>query len=137
MFSTLDKSTVSVPNAYVKRLLTRWPSTANSKNALPTDTLRILSCNQPLCLAWKKMPSCSCLNVLRSPGLPLTSMSVSTRQYGHDDSEASLSQVPLHCYALDCISHHLFHPYGTRSLAGKPDDVQTMKELTYHNSLKS
>ncbi|TFK51092.1 cytochrome P450 [Heliocybe sulcata] len=44
--------------------------------------------------------------------------------------------VPLHCYALDCITHHLFHPYGTHSIED-PEDLKIMQELSYHDSLKA
>ncbi|KAH9922031.1 cytochrome P450 [Amylocystis lapponica] len=42
----------------------------------------------------------------------------------------------LHCYALDCITHHLFHPYGLKSLT-ESSDLATMKELSYQDSLRS
>ncbi|KAH8668137.1 cytochrome P450 monooxygenase [Tricladium varicosporioides] len=44
--------------------------------------------------------------------------------------------VYLHCYALDCASHHFFHPYGTDSISD-PEDFKMMEELSYHESLKS
>ncbi|KAL3424538.1 cytochrome P450 [Phlyctema vagabunda] len=43
--------------------------------------------------------------------------------------------VSLHCYALDCASHHLFHPHGTHSLE-EESDLHLMQELSYHNSLQ-
>ncbi|KAL2075839.1 hypothetical protein VTL71DRAFT_782 [Oculimacula yallundae] len=43
--------------------------------------------------------------------------------------------VWLHCYALDCASHHLFHPYGTHSIDDEKD-FEMMEEQSYHNSLK-
>jgi hypothetical protein len=43
--------------------------------------------------------------------------------------------VQLHCFALDGASQFLFHPNGTRSLSD-PHDLEMMKELTYHDSLK-
>ncbi|RDW79808.1 hypothetical protein BP6252_04446 [Coleophoma cylindrospora] len=43
--------------------------------------------------------------------------------------------VSLHCYALDCATHHLFHPHGTHSLE-REEDLRLMKELSYHNSLQ-
>ena len=45
------------------------------------------------------------------------------------------NQVYLHCYALDCASHHLFHPFGTKSIE-EDEGMTLMKELTYHSSLK-
>lgn len=43
--------------------------------------------------------------------------------------------VYLHCFALDCASHFLFHPYGTHSIERK-EDFEMMEEQSYHNSLK-
>ncbi|KAE8451562.1 hypothetical protein EG329_003635 [Mollisiaceae sp. DMI_Dod_QoI] len=43
--------------------------------------------------------------------------------------------IYLHCFALDCASHHLFHPRGTKSIEGK--DLNMMEELSYHDSLMS
>ncbi|KAH7419068.1 cytochrome P450 [Cadophora sp. MPI-SDFR-AT-0126] len=43
--------------------------------------------------------------------------------------------IYLHCFALDCASHHLFHPYGTHSLDDEKD-FGMMEEQSYHNSLK-
>ncbi|KAI0775560.1 cytochrome P450 [Trametes elegans] len=40
--------------------------------------------------------------------------------------------VWLHCYALDGITGHLFHPHGTHSLT-EPGDLELMKELSYSN----
>jgi len=45
------------------------------------------------------------------------------------------AQVYLHCFALDCATHHLFHPYGTHSIETK-EDLELMEELSYHDSLK-
>ena len=45
-------------------------------------------------------------------------------------------QVLLHCYALDCASHFLLHPYGTHSIE-RDEDLEMMEELSYHNSLMS
>jgi hypothetical protein len=44
-------------------------------------------------------------------------------------------QVYLHCFALDCATHHLFHPYGTHSIENK-EDFKLVQELSYHNSLQ-
>lgn len=43
--------------------------------------------------------------------------------------------VQLHCFALDGASQFLFYPNGTRSLSDS-HDLEMMKELTYHDSLK-
>lgn len=45
------------------------------------------------------------------------------------------AQVILHCYALDCVSHHLFSPGGLDSL-NNPDDRALMEELCTDNSLQ-
>lgn len=47
-----------------------------------------------------------------------------------------LRQTVLHCYALDCASHALFNPSGTKSLDGKEDYI-LMEDLSYDNRLKS
>ncbi|TVY85498.1 Pisatin demethylase [Lachnellula suecica] len=44
--------------------------------------------------------------------------------------------VYLHCYALDCASHHLFHPYGTHSIERK-EDQKMMEELSYYPTIKN
>ncbi|PMD59186.1 cytochrome P450 [Hyaloscypha bicolor E] len=44
--------------------------------------------------------------------------------------------VYLHCFALDCASHHLFGRYGTHSIEKKAD-LEMMEELSYHDSLKN
>ncbi|KAI0823233.1 cytochrome P450 [Trametes gibbosa] len=41
----------------------------------------------------------------------------------------------LHCYALDGITAHMFHPNGLHSLTN-PRDFEMMKELTYPSLLK-
>ena len=42
----------------------------------------------------------------------------------------------LHCYALDGISGHLYHPRGLHSLTD-PEDHKIMSEMTYSNGLTS
>ncbi|OAA68007.1 serine/threonine-protein kinase [Niveomyces insectorum RCEF 264] len=42
----------------------------------------------------------------------------------------------LHAYAFDCVTHHLFHPYGTDSL-GKASDAEIMREVTFDDSLQN
>ncbi|TVY17621.1 putative sterigmatocystin biosynthesis P450 monooxygenase [Lachnellula arida] len=44
--------------------------------------------------------------------------------------------VYLHCYALDCATHHLFHPYGTHSIE-REEDLEMMQELSYYPTVKS
>ncbi|KAH9897642.1 cytochrome P450 [Cubamyces lactineus] len=41
----------------------------------------------------------------------------------------------LHCYALDGVTGHMFHPSGLRSLTD-PQDFELMKELTFPSLLK-
>lgn len=43
--------------------------------------------------------------------------------------------VILHCFALDCATHHFFDPYGTHSIENK-EDFKLVQELSYHNSLQ-
>ncbi|CAH0045255.1 unnamed protein product [Clonostachys solani] len=40
----------------------------------------------------------------------------------------------LHNYAFDCVTHHLFHPYGSNSLLDKADE-EVMCEVSFDNSL--
>ncbi|KAK7424501.1 hypothetical protein QQX98_000466 [Neonectria punicea] len=42
----------------------------------------------------------------------------------------------LHCYAFDCVTHHLFHPYGSDSIL-KIQDEEIMREVTFDSSLAS
>ena len=42
----------------------------------------------------------------------------------------------LHCYALDGISGHLYHPRGLHSLTD-PEDHKIMSEMTYSSGLTS
>ncbi|EGO58069.1 hypothetical protein NEUTE1DRAFT_82239 [Neurospora tetrasperma FGSC 2508] len=44
--------------------------------------------------------------------------------------------VSLHSYAYDCVTHHLFHPYGTDSLRNKQDE-EIMREITFDDSLQN
>ncbi|KAK1637497.1 cytochrome P450 [Colletotrichum phormii] len=44
--------------------------------------------------------------------------------------------VKLHSYACDCVTHHLFHPYGTNSLQ-KQEDTDMMEQVTTDDSLRS
>ncbi|KAK3322131.1 cytochrome P450 [Apodospora peruviana] len=44
--------------------------------------------------------------------------------------------VCLHSYAFDCVTHHLFHPYGTDSLQNKQDE-DMMREVTFDDSLQN
>jgi len=37
----------------------------------------------------------------------------------------------LHCFALDCASFHLLHPYGTKSIEGR--DLNIMKGMSFYD----
>ncbi|XXH05206.1 hypothetical protein Hte_011631 [Hypoxylon texense] len=43
--------------------------------------------------------------------------------------------ICLHDYAFDCVTHHLFHPYGSDSLRN-PKDEEIMKQVTFDDSLQ-
>ncbi|EFX04406.1 serine/threonine-protein kinase [Grosmannia clavigera kw1407] len=45
------------------------------------------------------------------------------------------SLAALHAYAFDCVTHHLFHPYGTNSLQDKADE-EILREVTFDSSLQ-
>jgi hypothetical protein len=42
----------------------------------------------------------------------------------------------LHCYAFDCVTHHLFHPHGSDSILNAEDE-KTLHETVFDNSLVS
>ncbi|OTA66575.1 cytochrome P450 3A13 [Hypoxylon sp. EC38] len=44
--------------------------------------------------------------------------------------------ICLHDYAFDCITHHLFHPYGSDSLRDLRDE-EIMKQVTFDDSLQN
>ncbi|KAI1619855.1 putative cytochrome P450 [Exophiala viscosa] len=44
--------------------------------------------------------------------------------------------IHLHCFALDGVTHQLFHPYGTHANRDEKD-FRLAKEMSYHDSLKS
>ncbi|KAI2636346.1 cytochrome P450 3A13 [Hypomontagnella submonticulosa] len=44
--------------------------------------------------------------------------------------------ICLHDYAFDCVTHHLFHPYGSNSLQN-PNDEEIMKQVTFDDSLQN
>ncbi|KAI1854605.1 hypothetical protein JX265_007525 [Neoarthrinium moseri] len=44
--------------------------------------------------------------------------------------------VCLHSYAFDCITHHLFHPYGSDSLRSTEDE-EIMRQVTFDDSLQN
>ncbi|KAL6875940.1 cytochrome P450 [Trichoderma longibrachiatum] len=44
--------------------------------------------------------------------------------------------VTLHAYACDCITHHLFHPFGTDCI-GKKEDEEMMHQVAADDSLQS
>ncbi|KAI0128477.1 cytochrome P450 [Xylariales sp. AK1849] len=44
--------------------------------------------------------------------------------------------VSLHSYAFDCVTHHLFHPYGSDSLRNSKDE-EIMLQVTFDDSLQN
>ncbi|KXJ97446.1 cytochrome P450 [Microdochium bolleyi] len=44
--------------------------------------------------------------------------------------------VNLHNYAFDCVTHHLFHPYGSESLRN-PRDEEIQRQVTFDDSLQN
>lgn len=44
--------------------------------------------------------------------------------------------IALHSYAFDCVTHHMFHPYGANSLQNKQDE-EIMKEVTMDSSMQN
>ncbi|KAK3357358.1 cytochrome P450 [Lasiosphaeria hispida] len=44
--------------------------------------------------------------------------------------------IYLHSYAFDCVTHHLFHPYGADSLRDIKDE-EIMREVTFDDSLQN
>ncbi|KAK7952620.1 uncharacterized protein PG986_008348 [Apiospora aurea] len=44
--------------------------------------------------------------------------------------------VSLHDYAFDCVSHHLFHPYGSDSLRDEEDE-KIMLQVAFDDSLQN
>ncbi len=49
--------------------------------------------------------------------------------------QLAITQLLLHCFALDGITGHMFHPHGLHSLTD-PRDFAMMEELTYPTLLK-
>ena len=48
----------------------------------------------------------------------------------------TLTVPALHAYACDCITHHLFHPYGTDCI-DKKEDEEMMHQVAADDSLQS
>jgi hypothetical protein len=48
----------------------------------------------------------------------------------------TLTIPALHAYACDCITHHLFHPYGTDCLQNA-SDMNMMHQVAADDSLQS
>ncbi|TPX10847.1 uncharacterized protein E0L32_008236 [Thyridium curvatum] len=44
--------------------------------------------------------------------------------------------IALHAYAFDCVTHHLFHPYGVDSLQSEKDE-EIMREVAFDDSLQN
>lgn len=51
-------------------------------------------------------------------------------------ADRAADDVALHSYACDCVTHHLFHPYGTNCLENK-DDEEMMHQVASDDSLQS
>lgn len=49
---------------------------------------------------------------------------------------AKLTWLALHAYACDCVTHHLFHPYGTNCLENTADETM-MHQVAADDSLQS
>ncbi|CAM1502849.1 Fc.00g076250.m01.CDS01 [Cosmosporella sp. VM-42] len=47
-----------------------------------------------------------------------------------------LTRIALHAYACDCVTHHLFHPYGSNCLQ-KQEDEDMMHEVAADDSLQN
>jgi hypothetical protein len=62
------------------------------------------------------------------------SMYASLESFGEPDTDSI--QLFLHCYAFDCVTHHLFHPHGSDSIL-KQSDEETLCEAVFDNSLAS
>ncbi|KAH7243284.1 cytochrome P450 [Fusarium redolens] len=50
--------------------------------------------------------------------------------------ETQLTKPALHAYACDCVTHQLFHPYGSNCLQNK-DDEEMMHQVAADDSLQS
>jgi hypothetical protein len=77
-------------------------------------------------------------NVMRSSsldGIKERSRRFIQRCYG-SGSQAHDVFMSLHAYACDCITHHLFHPYGTDCLQNA-SDMNMMHQVAADDSLQS
>ncbi|KAI1247554.1 hypothetical protein MGN70_011444 [Eutypa lata] len=54
----------------------------------------------------------------------------------HRESLSVFGVERLHDYAFDCVSHHLFEPYGSDSLRNATDE-EIMKQVTLDDSLRN
>ncbi|KAH7201896.1 cytochrome P450 [Fusarium oxysporum] len=50
--------------------------------------------------------------------------------------KTQLTKTALHAYACDCVTHQLFHPYGSNCLQNK-DDEEMMHQVAADDSLQS
>ncbi|KAK0621312.1 cytochrome P450 [Bombardia bombarda] len=77
-------------------------------------------------------------NIVRKPSLDgIADRAASFVKRCIESADQSLDlYVCLHSYAFDCVTHHLFHPYGTDSLQSKYDE-DIMRELTFDDSLQN
>lgn len=77
-------------------------------------------------------------NVMRQPALHGIQERAETflqKCYGSIGGSMDL-YISLHSYAFDCVSHHLFHPYGSNSLQSS-DDEAVMREVAFDSSLQN
>lgn len=77
-------------------------------------------------------------NVVREPSLKGISERAGRfmrRCCEHRDGAVDLF-IYLHSYAFDCVTHHLFHPYGADSLRSAKDEA-IMREVAFDDSLQS
>ncbi|CAK7223828.1 hypothetical protein SBRCBS47491_005338 [Sporothrix bragantina] len=64
-------------------------------------------------------------NIMRGPALA-----------GIEERSRHFAELSLHAYAFDCVTHHLFHPYGTDSLRNE-SDAEIMREVTFDDSIQN
>ncbi|KAL1888735.1 hypothetical protein Sste5346_009361 [Sporothrix stenoceras] len=69
-------------------------------------------------------------NIMRGPAL------AGIEERSQHFTELCKNATALHAYAFDCVTHHLFHPYGADSLR-KESDAEIMKEVTFDDSIQN
>ncbi|KAF5632956.1 benzoate 4-monooxygenase cytochrome P450 [Fusarium sp. NRRL 52700] len=58
------------------------------------------------------------------------------REQNRSRGTAQLTKPALHAYACDCVTHQLFHPYGSNCLQNK-DDEEMMHQVAADDSLQN